>query len=81
MIVKLLTEHHLEILSLKGSCRCSSESTLIKMSNCRKSHTLAHYMLSRWTKINNGKVRYISLLRTIVTFYGFNSRSVLISGL
>ena len=32
MIVKLLTEHHLEFLSLKGGCRGSSESTLIKMS-------------------------------------------------
>ena len=32
MIVKLLTEHRLEFLSLKG-CRGSSESTLVKMSN------------------------------------------------
>ena len=31
MIVKLLTEHHLEFLSLKGG---SAESTLGKMSNC-----------------------------------------------
>ena len=30
MIVKLLTEHHLEFLSLKGGCRGSSESTLVK---------------------------------------------------
>ena len=30
MIVKLLTEHHLEFLSLKGGCRGSSESTLDK---------------------------------------------------
>ena len=27
MIVKLLTEHHLEFLSLKGGCRGSSEYT------------------------------------------------------
>ena len=38
MIVKLLTEHNLEFLSLKGGCRASSESTLVKMSNCWKSH-------------------------------------------
>ena len=38
MIVKLLTEHHLEFLSLKGGCRGLSESTLVKMSNCWKSH-------------------------------------------
>ena len=31
MVVKLLTEHHLEYLSLKEGCRCSSESTLVKM--------------------------------------------------
>ena len=42
MIVKLLTERHLEFLSLKGGCRGSSESTLVKMSNCWKSHALAH---------------------------------------
>ena len=42
MIVKLLTEHHLELLSLKGGCRGSSESTLVKMPNCLKSHATAH---------------------------------------
>ena len=42
MIVKLLTEHHLEFLSLKGGCRGSSESTHVKMSHCWKSHALAH---------------------------------------
>ena len=44
MIVKLLTEHYLEFLSLKGGCRGSSESTLVKMSNCWKSQALAHYV-------------------------------------
>ena len=33
MIVKLLTEHRLEFLSLKEGCRGSPESTLAKMSN------------------------------------------------
>ena len=42
MIVKLLTEHHLESLGLKGGYRGSSESTLVKMSNCWKSYELAH---------------------------------------
>ena len=45
MIVKLLTEHHLEFLCLKGSCAGSSESTLVKMSNCWKSHATAHLSL------------------------------------
>ena len=43
MIVKLLLEHHLEFLSLKGGCRGSSESTLVKMSNCWKSHAAAQF--------------------------------------
>ena len=45
MIVKLLTEHHLEFLPLKGGCRGSSESTLVKMSNCWKSHAAAQIIL------------------------------------
>ena len=46
MIVKLLTEHHLEFLSLKGGRRGSSESTHVKMSNCWKSHALAHMVIT-----------------------------------
>ena len=42
MIVKLLTEHYLEILSLNGGCRGSSESTHVKMPYCWKSNALAH---------------------------------------
>ena len=41
MIVKLLTEHDLKFLNLKGGCRGSSESTLVKMSNCWKSRAVA----------------------------------------
>ena len=42
MIVKHLTEHHMEFLSLRGGCRGLSKSTLVKMSNCWKSHAAAH---------------------------------------
>ena len=42
MIVKLLTEHHLEYVSLKGGCRGSSESTHVKMPHCWKFHATAH---------------------------------------
>ena len=38
MNVKLLAERNLEFLSLKGGCRGSSESTLVKMPHCWKSH-------------------------------------------
>ena len=41
MRVKLLTKHHLEFLSLKGGCTGSSESTLVKMPHCWKSHAAA----------------------------------------
>ena len=41
MIVKLLTEHHLELLSFKGGCRGSSESTFVKTPHCWKSHATA----------------------------------------
>ena len=40
MIVKLLTEHNLEFLSLKVGYRGSSESTHVKMPHCWKSHAL-----------------------------------------
>ena len=41
MTVKLQTEQHLEFLSLKEDCTGSSESTLVKMSHCWKSHATA----------------------------------------
>ena len=41
MIVKLLSEHHFEFLSLRGGCRGSSESKHVKMPHCWKSHALA----------------------------------------
>ena len=46
MIVNLLTEHHLVFLSLKGGYTGLSESTLVKMLHCWKSHALAHYGLN-----------------------------------
>ena len=44
MSVKLLTEHHLEFSLLKGGCTSSSESTLVKMPHCWKSHVTAHFI-------------------------------------
>ena len=41
MIVKLLAEHHLEFLSIRGGCRGSSESTHVKKPHCWESHALA----------------------------------------
>ena len=42
MSVKLLTEQHLEFLSLKGGFTGLSESTLVEIPHCWKSHVTAH---------------------------------------
>ena len=41
----LLTQQHLEFLSLKGGCTGSSEFTLVKIPHCWKSHVVAHLLL------------------------------------
>ena len=46
MSVKLLTEHHLEFLSLKGGCTGSSEPTPVKMPHRWKSHVAAQLSLN-----------------------------------
>ena len=42
MSVKLLTEQHLEFLSLNGGYTGSSESTHVKMPHCWKSRVTTH---------------------------------------
>ena len=44
MSVELLTEHHLEFLSLEGGCTGSSEYTHVKMPHCWKSPVVAHML-------------------------------------
>ena len=54
MSVKLLTEKHLEFLSLKGGYTGSSESTLVKMPHCWKSHVVTHmyvFMKDSWAVV------------------------------
>ena len=46
MIVKLLTEQHSGFLNLKGGCIGSSESTLVKIPRCWKSHATALFFHS-----------------------------------
>ena len=51
MTLKPLTEQHLQFLSLKGGCTDSSESTLVKVPHCSKSHVAAHsipYWATTW---------------------------------
>ena len=42
--VELLTEHHLEFLSFNGCFTGWSESTLVKLPHCWKSHVTAHML-------------------------------------
>ena len=55
MIVKLLTEHHWEFLCLKGDCTGSSESTLVKMPDCWKSHVTAQLCRSSTESVAHAK--------------------------
>ena len=43
--VKLLSDHHLEFLSLTGGCTGSSEPTLVKMPHCWKSYVTTYLAL------------------------------------
>ena len=58
MSVKLLTEHHLEFLSLKGGCTGSTESTHVKMPQSWKSHVAAHKVLTA-LPLTLGRIFYI----------------------
>ena len=49
MTVKLLSEHNLDLLNLIGGCTGSSESILIKMPHCWKSHVI-HIMYVKWNE-------------------------------
>ena len=51
----LLTEHHLEFLSLTGGCTGLSESTLVKIPHCWRSHVAAHLLLFVW-KLDTCKI-------------------------
>ena len=56
MIVKLLTERHLEFRSITGGGRGSSESTLVKMPHCWKSHVAAHIVNASWAVVLIGSI-------------------------
>ena len=56
MSVKLLTGLDLEFLSLKGGCRGSSESTLVKMPHCWKSHVAAQILIICLKNIHEQKI-------------------------
>ena len=65
MIVKLLTEHHLEFLSLKGGCTGSSESTHVRMPHCWKSHVTVHFLFC----VLQVDLRYASIQEEDISMY------------
>ena len=68
MSVKLLTEHHLQFLSLKGDCTGFSESTFVKMPHCWKSHVVAHILPSSYNNFCHEVSGSLRLLTGIVSF-------------
>ena len=63
MIVKLLTEHNLEFLRLKGGCTGSSGSTLglVKILHCWKAHLAAQNFLIK-------SVNFLKLILHLLCF-------------
>ena len=74
MTLKLLTEHHLEFLSLNGGCTGLSESIHVKMPHCWKSYVAAHmhvYVIAYFST-QNAKCT-LSLMLILCTFSLQNS--------
>ena len=71
MIVKLLAEHHLEFLYLIRGCRGSSESALVKMANCRKSHAASHFVMVMSFFLCSGNHIHQSMHNFLDHFGGF----------
>ena len=74
MTVKLLTEYHLEFLSLTGDCTGSYEATLVEIPHCWKSHVPAHSLLLFYADTAKIRIRQdgspgwlMSLLNAYVT--------------
>ena len=71
MTVKLLTEQHLEFLSLKGDCIGLSLATLVKMPHYWKSHVEALICFTCVTQLTSAIALYIEKLteNDIVSLY------------
>ena len=57
MSLRLLTDHNLEFLCLKGGCTGSSESTLVKIPHCLKSRLISIFGLAILRKIGLEKMK------------------------
>ena len=72
MNIKLLTEHHLEFICLTGGCTGLSESTLVKMPHCWKSHVMAQILIMLDGN-NKGTNPWNSLI-SVFAIYSLESR-------
>ena len=70
MSVKLLTEHHLEFLGLKGGCTSSSKSTLVKMPHCWKSHTATQIFFRHFVVKDKNDVAEAAKIFSVPDFVG-----------
>ena len=76
---KLLTEQHLEFISLKGGCTGLFEATLVKIQHCWKSHTTAQF-----SSIGYWATQEVSVLNTVYgicteasyMYYPFKPKSI-----
>ena len=73
MSVKLLIEHDLELLSLKGGCTCSSESTLVETPHCWKSYVTDQWAslekICLWGFANNNGADQTAHLRSLISAF------------
>ena len=78
MIVKLLTKQYLEFLSLKGGCTALSESTLVKMPQCWKSHVTADstHVCQAGTSLNH----VLCMLPTAVSYLRMKKKNHAVTG-
>ena len=78
MTVKLLSQHHLEFLGLRGGCTGSTESALVKMPHCWKSRIAALFVIFLFIE-DHGTEVLVSLSNCIPTavwvmFHTFSCR-------
>ena len=76
MSVKLLTEHHLRFLSLKGGCTGSSESTLVKMPHCWKSHVTTQNFIILHPKVTF-VLAYVAYSKAYLPMFGLFNNTVI----
>ena len=66
MTLRPLTDHNLEFLSLIGGCVGLSESKLVKLPHCWKSHVTANMFVNSIAYFENSQNFYSSCIEVLV---------------